>query len=130
MTPKSSESGMEELRRLSRQTANLGKKMQEEEQQKAEHARNMQGVVLGLRGISYSVALSQLKAVSTPEIYEKVQAMQNQTDLKELRRMISDISRNLERLSAKAARDNRELEPVANSVKTLSILISLLFSLH
>jgi len=44
--------------------------------------------------------------------------------------MISDISRNLERLSAKAARDNRELEPVANSVKTLSILISLLFSLH
>jgi hypothetical protein len=130
MTPNSSESGMDELRRLSRQTASLGKQMLEEEQRKAEHTRNMHGVVLGLRGISYSVALNQLKPVATPEIYEKVRAMQNQADLKELRGLISDISRNLERITAKAARDNQELEPLANSVKTLSILISLLFSLH
>lgn len=130
MTPKSKESGMEELMRLSRQTANIGQKMREEEQQKAAHEKNVQGVVAGLRGISFTVALNQLKMIADPEIYEKVAAIQKQPDSKALRRLISDIARNLEKQTSAASRKNPELEPIENSTKTLAILISLLFSLQ
>jgi hypothetical protein len=129
MAPQSKESGMEELMRLSRQTASIGQKMEAEEKQKAEHARNVQGVVAGLRGISFSVALNQLKTIAEPEIYRKVEAIQQQPDSKELRRLITDISKNLERQASKASRANPELEPLENSAKILAILLSLLFSL-
>ena len=99
---------MEELRRLKRQTANMGQKMREEEKQKAEHEKNVLGVVAGLRGISFSVALNQLKTIAESGIYEKVEAMQRQPDTKELRRLISDIARNLERETARASRNNPE----------------------
>ena len=130
MTNKPKESGMEELRRLSRQTASMGKKMQEEEKQKAEYEKNMQGVVAGLRGISFSVALNQLKSIAEPGIYEKVEAMQRQPDTKELRRLISNIAKTLEKETGKASRNNPEFESIGNSSKTLAILISLLFSLQ
>lgn len=130
MTQKPKESGMEELRRLSRQTANAGQKMREEEKQKAEYEKNMQGVVAGLRGISFSVALNQLKTIVEPGIYEKVEAIQKQPDSKELRRLISDIAKNLERETSKISRNNPEFESISNSSKTLAILISLLFSLQ
>ena len=130
MTNKPKESGMEELRRLSRQTASIGRKMQEEEKQKAEYEKNMQGVVAGLRGISFSVALNQLKSIAEPGIYEKVEAMQRQPDTKELRRLISNIAKTLEKETGKASRNNPEFESIGNSSKTLAILISLLFSLQ
>ena len=130
MTNKPKESGMEELRRLSRQTASMGRKMQEEEKQKAEYEKNMQGVVAGLRGISFSVALNQLKSIAEPGIYEKVEAMQRQPDTKELRRLISNIAKTLEKETGKASKNNPEFESIGNSSKTLAILISLLFSLQ
>ena len=130
LNQKLKESTMEELQRLRRQTANMGQKMQEEEKQKAEHEKNVLGVVAGLRGISFSVALNQLKTIAEPGIYEKVEAMQNQPDSKELRRLISEIARNLERETVKAAREHPEFESIGNSTKTLAILISLLFSLQ
>ena len=129
MTPESKESGMDALRRLSRQTANMGQKMQQEEQRKAEYEKDMQGVVQGLRGISFSVALNQLKTLATPEIYEKVKAMESQPDSQDLRRLISDLTRNLERQTAKAAKKDPEFEPIESTTRTLAILISLLFSL-
>ena len=67
MASKSSESGMDALKRLSQQTANLGQRMREEEEQKAAYERNMQGVMQGLRGISFSVALNQLKTSCEPD---------------------------------------------------------------
>lgn len=130
MATGSNESGMDALRRLSRQTANLGQRIKEEEQQKAEHEKNMQGVMAGLRGISFSVALNQLKTIADPEIYDRVLAMQAQPDSKNLRKLITEITRSLERSTAKASRDNPELETMANSIRTLAILISLLFSLQ
>jgi hypothetical protein len=104
--------------------------MREEAKQKAEYEKNMQGVVAGLRGISFSVALNQLKTIAEPGIYEKVDAMQTQPDSKELRRLISDIARTLEKETAKAAKNNPEFEVIGNSTRTLAILISLLFSLQ
>ncbi len=130
MATGSNESGMDALRRLSRQTASLGQRLQEEENQKAEYEKNMQGVMAGLRGISFSVALNQLKSIADPEIYERVSAMEAQPDSKNLRRLITEITRSLERSAAKASRDNPELESLTNTTRTLAILISLLFSLQ
>ncbi len=130
MATGSNESGMDALRRLSRQTASLGQRLQEEEKQKAEYEKNMQGVMAGLRGISFSVALNQLKSIADPEIYERVSAMEAQPDSKNLRRLITEITRSLERSAAKASRDNPELESLTNTTRTLAILISLLFSLQ
>ena len=130
MAQTSNESGMDALRRLSRQTANLGQRLQEEEEQKAAHEKNMQGAMQGLRGISFSVALNQLKAIGDPEIFQKVEAMQRQPDSKNLRKLITELSRNLERSSNRAARNNPDLQSLANDTKTLAILVSLLFSLQ
>jgi Na+-transporting NADH:ubiquinone oxidoreductase subunit NqrC len=130
MTTKSNESGMEELRRLSRQTANWGQKLQQEEKQKADYEKNVVGVMAGLRGLSFSVALNQLKTVAEPDIYEKVTAMQAKTDSKDLRKLITEISRNLDRSMSRISKGNADLEPLATSSRTLAILISLLFSLQ
>ncbi|NLE08114.1 MAG: hypothetical protein GX631_02510 [Dehalococcoidales bacterium] len=130
MTTKSNESGMEELRRLSRQTANWGQKLQQEEKQKADYEKNVVGVMAGLRGLSFSVALNQLKTVAEPDIYEKVTAMQAKTDSRDLRKLITEISRNLDRSMSRISKGNADLEPLATSSRTLAILISLLFSLQ
>ncbi len=121
---------MEELRRLSRQTANWGQKLQQEEKQKADYEKNVVGVMAGLRGLSFSVALNQLKTVAEPDIYEKVTAMQAKTDSKDLRKLITEISRNLDRSMSRISKGNADLEPLATSSRTLAILISLLFSLQ
>jgi hypothetical protein len=130
MTTKSNASGMEELRRLSRQTANWGQKLQQEEKQKADYEKNVVGVMAGLRGLSFSVALNQLKTVAEPDIYEKVTAMQAKTDSRDLRKLITEISRNLDRSMSRISKGNADLEPLATSSRTLAILISLLFSLQ
>ncbi|MBN2240347.1 MAG: hypothetical protein JW712_11290 [Dehalococcoidales bacterium] len=129
MVPESGESGMDALRRLSRQTANIGQRLREEEEQKAAYEQNLQGVMEGLRGISFSVALNQLKSIADPEIFQRVAAMQQQPDSTDLRKLITELSRNLERTTSRASRENPGLESIANTTRTLAILISLLFSL-
>jgi hypothetical protein len=130
MASKSEESGMDALKRLSRQTANMGQKLAEEEKQKAEQEKNVQDVMYGLRGISFSVALNQLKSVAPEELYEKVEAMQAHPDAKDLRKLISDVSRTLERTTSRLSRNDSEFEPIAQDTRILAILISLLFSIQ
>ena len=86
MNSKSPESGLDELMRLSRETARMGQDVRQKEQQEVEHYQKVQEVVQGLREISFSVALEQLKPVATAEIIEKVRSLLNKQDTKELRR--------------------------------------------
>ncbi|MFC1949176.1 hypothetical protein ACFLW0_03280 [Chloroflexota bacterium] len=130
MSSKSSESGLDELMRLSRETARMGRNLKQKEQQKTEHDQKLQGVVEGLREISFSVALEQLKLVATPETVEEILSLKNKQGTKELRRLISRLTRELEALAGKSASSNPDMVPIANSIKTLAILISLLFSLQ
>ena len=130
MNSKSPESGLDELMRLSQQTARMGQDLRQKEQQEAEHYQKVQGVVQGLREISFSVALEQLKPVTTAEIIEKVKSLQNKQDTKELRRLITELARDLDKLVAKLPDSDSNKALVESSVKTLTVLISLLFSLQ
>jgi hypothetical protein len=130
MNSKSPESGLDELIRLSQQTARMGQDLRQKEQQEAEHYQKVQGVVQGLRKISFSVALEQLKPVTTAEIIEKVKSLQSKQDTKELRRLITDLARDLDKLVAKLPDSDSNKALVESSVKTLTVLISLLFSLQ
>jgi hypothetical protein len=130
MNSKSPESGLDELIRLSQQTARMGQDLRQKEQQEAEHYQKVQGVVQGLREISFSVALEQLKPVTTAEIIEKVKSLQNKQDTKELRRLITELARDLDKLVAKLPDSDSNKALVESSVKTLTVLISLLFSLQ
>jgi len=130
MNSKSPESGLDELIRLSQQTARMGQDLRQKEQQEAEHYQKVQGVVQGLRKISFSVALEQLKPVTTAEIIEKVKSLQSKQDTKELRRLITELARDLDKLVAKLPDSDSNKALVESSVKTLTVLISLLFSLQ
>lgn len=130
MNSKSPESGLDELMRLSQQTARMGQNLRQKEQQEAEHYQKVQGAVQGLREISLSVALEQLKPVATAEIIEKVRSLQNKQDTKELRQLITDLARDLDKLVAKLPSSDSNKALVESSAKTLTVLISLLFSLQ
>lgn len=130
MNAKSPESGLDELMRLSQQTARMGQNLRQKEQQEAEHYQKVQGAVQGLREISLSVALEQLKPVATAEIIEKVRSLQNKQDTKELRQLITDLARDLDKLVAKLPSSDSNKALVESSAKTLTVLISLLFSLQ
>jgi len=125
MNSKSPESGLDELMRLSRETAKMGQNLKQKEQQEADHYQKMQG----LREISFSAALDQLKPVAKAEIIEKVRSLQNKQDTKELRRLITDLARDLDKLVAQLPNSDSNKALVESLVKTLTVLISLLFSL-
>tara|TARA_B100000315_G_C14549957_1_gene575266 strand:- start:50 stop:442 length:393 start_codon:yes stop_codon:yes gene_type:complete len=129
MDSKPVENGLEELMRLSRQTAKWGKEAAEKEKQQAEHDQKVVGVVHGLRDISFSVALEQLEQVATPEIIEKIRLMTNKRGIEDLRKVISALTRDLETTTSRISVSNPEMAPVEHSVKTLAILIGLFFSL-
>ncbi len=123
------ESGLEELMRLSRQTAKMGREAAEKEKQQAEHDQKVVGVVHGLREISFSVALEQLEQVATPEIIEEIRSLTNKPGSQDLRKLISALTRNLENSASRIAISNPEMVPIERSVKTLAIIIGLFFSL-
>ena len=130
MNAKSPESGLDELMRLSRQTAKMGQKLKQREQQEAEHYQKVQEMVQELREISLSVALEQLKPVAKAEIIEKVRSLQNKQGTKELRRLITDLARDLDKLVVQLPNSDSNKALVESLVKTLTVLISLLFSLQ
>ncbi len=84
MGSESPESGLEELMRLSRQTAKMGREAEEKEKQKVEHNQKVHGVVTGLREISFSVALEQLKLIAAPEIIKEINSMMDKPGTEEV----------------------------------------------
>jgi len=129
MDSESPESGLDELMRLSRQTAKMGQEVEEKEKQKAEYNQKVHGVVTGLREISFSVALEQLKLIATPEIIEEVSALTDKPGTEDLRKLISTLTHDLEIQVSRTSVSNPEMEPIERSVKTLAIIIGLFFSL-
>lgn len=129
MDSKPAESGLEELMRLSRQTAKWGQEAAEKEKQQAEHDQKVVGVVHGLRDISFSIALEQLEQVATSEITEKVRSLTSKQGVEDLRKIISALTRDLENTTSRIAVSDPEMVPIERSVKTLAIIIGLFFSL-
>ena len=132
MESKTPESGFDELMRLHQQTTRMEQDITDREQQNAEQRQKVLGALQGLKGISISVALEQLKPVATPEIIEEVQSLTQKQGTGDLRRLITDLVDDLERCVTRvsASNPNIEIEPIERSVRTLAILIGLFFSLQ
>ncbi len=124
------ENGLDELLRLSRGfTRKTEDTAKQEARKKLELAEKRQ-VILGLRGITFAMALEQLKIVSAEDdVVARVSSYQAKEGTADLRKLISGLTSELEGEVGKMSRSNPELASVERSIKTLSILIDLLFSL-
>jgi hypothetical protein len=128
MKSESAESGLDALMRLSRQTAAQAKNLAEVEKQRREQRDKSQNVRQGLREISISVAVKQLKLVAPDNVIKRVQSLANKPDVKDLRKMVSDSVHDLEKQTGRIA-GNADMGKIRNSAKALAILIELYFAL-
>ncbi len=130
MKSETPENGMEELLRLSR---GLSKKTEDATRQEARGKREkaaQKQAMLGMRGITFSMALEQLKIISAEaDVIKKVSSYQAKEGTEDLRKLITALAGELEGRVSKMTRSDPELAGLERSVKTLSILIDLVFSL-
>jgi len=125
----SGESGLEELMRLSLETTRQAKEIDEMQKRRAEQREMSQSVRQGLRVISISVAVGQLKQVASNELIKEVNSLINKQDNRGLRKLITDLAHDLERYTGSTSAAKIELEKIRHSAKTLAILLELYFAL-
>ena len=130
MESKSTESGLEELLRLSKEITKVEREQTKAEQDHAEQRQKVRELQQGLSELKVSVALEQLKLIATPEIIKEVSALKNKQTTGELRKVILDLSAELEKWVDSTSGSNQDMDSIKRSVKTLAILIELLFSIE
>jgi len=124
------ESGIDELMRLSRRFTRQQEEREKQERQRQEQGKKVQGVLQGLKDLNLSMATQQLKTVAKPEIIRQVSALKNKDGTDDLRKMITTIADELEKHLGAVSAAKTEMMPLVNSMRTLSILLDLYFSLH
>ncbi len=129
MTTESSDSGFDELTRLSQQFKKEEHEATQKEKQRAGQRKKAQGVFDELRAFSISTAVGQLQLVATPEMIEQVNALKNEQGTATLRKLIDNLIYDLEKRISILAVGNPNIEPIERSMKTLAILVGLRFSL-
>ena len=130
METETPENGMDELLRLSRGLTRKTEDAAKHEARGQQQAAEKRQVILGLRGITFAMALEQLKIVSAEDtVVARVSAYKDKEGTADLRNLITGLTSELEGMAGKMSRANPELASVERSIKTLSILIDLLFSL-
>ncbi len=130
MESESSESGLEELLRMSQQFKKQEQEQSQRELQRAEQRKKVQGVLVGLKGLNVSMAVEQLKLVATPEIIEQVNSLKGKSGTEELRKLISKLAEDLEKRISIISAANPDVKPIDSSMKSLTILMDLFFSLQ
>ncbi|MFC1904084.1 hypothetical protein ACFLXJ_06625 [Chloroflexota bacterium] len=130
MESKSPENGLDELTRLSQQFKKHEHESAQREKQRAEQRKKVQSVLGGLRELTVSMAVEQLKPVATPEIIEQVNSLKSRQGTAELRKLISNLANDLEKRIGIVTNANLSVQQIERSIKTLTILIELLFSLE
>ncbi len=125
-----SESGMDELMRLSQQMVRSAQAQTKVEQANAQKRQKIQGIQQGLKEINISVAEQQLKSLASSEILRKVGSLRNKKGTADLRKLIIDLASDLESRTCGISNTNINAVAIGRSVKTLAILIELLFSLE
>jgi len=130
MESKSTESGLEELLRLSKEITRVEREQTKAEQDHAEQRQKVRELQQGLSELKVSVALEQLNPIATPEIIKEVSALKNKQTTGELRKVILDLSAELEKRVDSTSGSNQDMDSIKRSVKTLAILIELLFSIE
>ena len=130
MESEPTESGFDELTRLSQQFTKQEQERTNREQQRAEQREKVQNVLGGLRELTVSMAIEQLKPVAAPEIIEQVNSLKSKPGTEELRKLISDLAYDLENRIGVITASNPDIKPIERSMKTLTILLELFFSLQ
>ena len=124
------EDGLDELARLSQQFKKHEHESRQREKQSAEQRKRVQSVLGGLRELTVSMSVQQLRLVAAPEIIEKVDSLKSKQGTAELRELISDLASDLEKRIGTISNENPSVKPVERSIKTLIILMELFFSLE
>ena len=130
MEDESSESGFDELKRLSQQFTRQQEEREERERQREEQGKKVRGVLQGLKELKVSMAIEQLQSIATPEIIEEVNALINKASTDDLRKVISSLADDLENRLGTISDTKPDTEPLLNSMRTLNILLDLYFSLQ
>ncbi|MFC1945672.1 hypothetical protein ACFLW1_00565 [Chloroflexota bacterium] len=126
MAEQPQEDGMEELLRLSQQMKAVEHKQDTREQER----RRKTEVVQGLRDIKISVALSQLQMFALSEVVEVVEGLKSRPGTQDLRKMILDLVAELESGPGAKTSGTEASATLARQIKTLAVLVELLFSLE
>ncbi|MFC2002212.1 hypothetical protein ACFLUZ_06940 [Chloroflexota bacterium] len=132
MESESPESGFDELVRLSKEMNKVEEGLAKREEERARREQELaekKEIIQSLTEIKVSVALEQLKSVATPAIIEKIDSLRHMRNTEELRDLISDLTTELEKCVGSMSGSNPDMVPFERSVKTLTILIELLFSM-
>ena len=129
MENESSESGYDELMRLSQQFKRQEEERTAKERQREERGKKAQDVIQGLKELKVSMAIEQLKTVATPELIEEVNALRSKPGTEDLRKAISNLADDLENRIGIISASNPDTAPLLNSIRTLNILMDLYFSL-
>jgi predicted nucleic acid-binding Zn-ribbon protein len=124
------ESGMEELLRISRQISRVDQERTRAEKEQAEKRRTVKELQQSLVELKASVALEQLKPIATPEVIKEVSLLKQKQGTEGLRKLILHLSGELERWASSKSRTERDMAAAERSMKTLAILLELLFSIE
>src|SRR4030042_468619 len=127
---KEEESGIDELMRLSRQFTRQQEEHEKQERQRQEQGKKVRGVLQGLQDLNLSMALSQLEGVAKPEVIRQVTALKSRGGKEELRKIITNLVDEMEKQLNTVSVSKTEIAQLADSVRTLSILLDLYFSMH
>jgi hypothetical protein len=123
------ESGLEELMRLSQRFKKQEQENTQRERQRQAQQKKVKDVLGGLRGLNISMAVEQLRPVAAPEIVSKVSALRSKPGMAELRKLITDLAYDLEDRIGTISAANPDVKKLERSMKTLTILMELFFSL-
>ena len=124
------ENGMDELLKLQQQFTRQQEEHDDRKKQQEEQGKKAQGVLKGLKDLQFSMTIEQLKSVATPEIIEEVNTLKNRPDTDDLRKMISRLCDDMEHELEDIASLRPEAKSAVDSMRVLSILIDLYFSLQ
>ena len=130
MESKSTDSGLEELLRISKEISRVDQERTKADRKRAEHRQKVNELQQGLIELKASVALQQLKSIATPEIIKEVSLLKHNQKTDELRKLILNLSAELESWVDNMSSSKLDMGSINRSVKTLAILIELLFSIE
>ena len=130
MAKEPEESGIDELMRLSQQFARQDQENREREEQRANQRKKAQDVLGGLRDLKVNMAVEQLKLIASPDVVARVDSLKSGASVEELRHMLTDLAEELETQISSLSAENKNLAALEVSIKTLTILMELYFSLR
>ena len=130
MESKSNDSGLEELLRLSKEITKVDQERIKAERERTEQRQKVNALQQGLIELKASVALEQLKSIATPEVIKEVSSLKHKQKTDGLRKLILNLSAELEGWVDNMSGQRPDKVSIRRSVKTLAILIELLFSIE